>query len=137
MIKLASLTALALALVIVVSSTLHAQTLQEGTWTGTAVDPDGASNDVTFEVSRPLVWAPDGSRLVLTGAPLSIAYHSAEGSNRLKNIQLDDDTLTYDFTVGELEATCSLARQEDGSYTGSCSAGGTQMGQHTMHPPTG
>ena len=73
----------------------------------------------------------------MPGSELSITYHSAQGSMQLENIQLDAKTLTYDFAIdGGLNVTCSLTRQEDGSYTGACSAGDTQMGRHTMHPPT-
>ena len=67
MIKLAWLTALALAMVVAGSASLHAQTLQTGTWTGTAVGPDGSSEDVTFEVKgSPIVWSPDGRSVTWT-----------------------------------------------------------------------
>ena len=130
------LTTLTLALSLAASSTLHAQTLQTGTWTGTATGPNG-STDVTFEVElMPPVWTPDGTRVVSAGSQLTITYNSAQGPISLRNIQLDGDRLTYEFTAGDFDVTCSLTRQDDGSYTGPCGVGGGQGGRHTMHPPT-
>ena len=138
MLKRTRFTVITLAVAVVCSVGLHAQTLQTGTWTGIAVGPDGTSNYVTFEVKGSLdvryVWSPDGRSVRPDGG---IIYHSREGSIQLEDIELDTDTLTYDFAIdGGLHVTCSLTRQEDGSYTGACSAGGTPMGRHTMHPPT-
>ena len=145
MIKLTWLTALALAMVVAVSSTLHAQTLQTGTWTGTAVGPDGSSEDVTFEVRAVPVWTRDGTRVVLAppgsrvaASQLTITYYSRRGLIPLRDIRLEGDTFSYEFSVGGgLDVTCSLTRQEDGSYTGPCGVGGGQGGRHTMRPPTG
>ena len=43
---------------------------------------------------------------------------SAQGPIPLKNIQLNGDTLSYEFTAGEFDVACALTRQDDGSYTG-------------------
>ena len=135
MLKRTRFSVITLAVAVVCSVGLHAQTLQTGTWTGTAVGPDGSSNDVTFEVEKNPVWTPDGTRVVFRGG-LSITYNSTQGRIPLRNVKLEDDTLTYEFTVGGgLDVACALKRQEDGSYTGPCDFGGGQMGRHTMKPP--
>ena len=83
------LAGLTLAVSLAVSSPLHAQTLETGTWTGIAVGPDGTSNYVTFEVKGSLdvryVWSPDGRSVRPDGG---IVYHSRQGSIQLEDIEL-------------------------------------------------
>ena len=148
--KLLSLIALTLTFALAATSPLHAQTLQTGTWTGTAVGPDGSSEDVTFKVEQkpvwtadgtPPVWSPDGTRVVFSqrgaaGSQLKITYYPPRRRIPLRNIQLDGDSLSYEFTAGGLDVTCSLTLQEDGSYSGPCGVGAGQGGRHTMRPPT-
>ena len=111
MLKRIGFTVITLVVAGVCSADLHAQTLQTGTWTGTAVGPDGSSDDVAFGV-RTLWWAPDGRRVVfvpdgsqLPGSQLSITYYSAQGQIRLRNIQLEGDTLSFSFTIGGLDVS--------------------------------
>ena len=51
-----------------------------------------------------------------TRSPIHLT--SAQGPIPLKNIQLNGDTLSYEFTTGEFDVACALTRQDDGSYTG-------------------
>ena len=115
---------LVLGLVVAFSASLQAQTLQEGTWTGSAVSSDGSSNDVTFEVKT-------------DGGQLSITYNSPVGAISLETIRLEGDTLSYTFTGGGSNVSCSLKRQKDGCYTGECESASGGRGRHTMNPPEG
>ena len=103
------------------SLTLPAQTLQEGTWEGTTVLPDGSSVETNFDVT-------------IENGELAITYHSVQGPLPLNAISLDGDTLSYTFSAGVL-VRCAVQRQEDGSYTGECTTGNGETGRHTMTPP--
>ena len=102
--------------------TIQAQTLQEGTWEGTTVLPDGSSVPTDFIVA-------------IENGELAITYHSVQGPVPLADISLDGDTLSYTFSPGVL-VRCVVQRQDDGSYTGECKTGNGETGRHTMTPPT-
>ncbi len=101
--------------------TLQAQTLQEGTWEGTTVLPDGSSVDTNFDVT-------------IENGELAITYHFLQGPVPLIDISLDGDTLSYTFSAG-VAIRCVVQRQDDGSYTGECKSGNGETGRHTMKPP--
>ena len=74
-----------IACVVMVGATIVtplAQTLQEGTWEGTTVLPDGSFVETDFDVT-----VEDGE--------LAITYHSVQGPLPLVDIILEDDTLSY------------------------------------------
>jgi len=100
---------------------LQAQTLQEGTWEGTTVLPDGSSVQTNFDVT-------------IENGELAITYHSVQGPVPLTDISLDGDTLSYTFSAG-VAVRCVVQRQEDGGYTGECKTGNGETGRHTMTPP--
>ena len=101
--------------------TVQAQTLQEGTWEGTTVLPDGSSVQTDFDVT-------------VENGELAITYHSVQGPLPLTDISLEGETLSYTFSAGVL-VRCVVQRQEDGSYTGECKTGNGETGRHTMTPP--
>ena len=101
--------------------TIQAQTLQEGTWEGTTVLPNGSSNRTDFDVT-------------IENGELTILYHSVQGPMLLSDISLDGATLSYTFSPGVL-VRCEVQRQDDGSYAGDCKTGNGQIGRHTMKPP--
>ena len=103
------------------SITPQAQTLQEGTWEGTTVLPDGSSAPTNFDVTT-------------ENGELAITYHSVQGPMPLTDISLEGDTLSYTFSPGVL-VRCVVQRQDDGSYTGECKTGNGETGRHTMKPP--
>lgn len=100
---------------------LQAQTLQEGTWEGTTILPDGSSNRTDFDVA-------------IENGELAITYHYMTGVVALTEISFEDDTLSYVFSADGALIRCSLQRQDDGSYTGECRSG-SETGRHTMRPP--
>jgi len=69
------------------SLTLQAQTLQEGTWEGATILPDGSVVKTNFDV-------------VTENGELAITYHSVLGPVPLTDISLDGDTLSYTFSAG-------------------------------------
>ena len=103
------------------SLTLQAQTLQEGTWVGATILPDGSVVQTNFDVTT-------------ENGELAITYHSMQGPVPLTDISLDGDTLSYTFSAG-IEVQCVVQRRDDGSYTGECKTGNGETGRHTMTPP--
>ena len=96
-------------------------TLQEGTWAGTTLLPDGSAHRTDFDIA-------------IENGELTITYRSIQGPLPLADISLDGDTLSYTFSAGVL-VRCAVQRQDDGSYTGECTTGNGETGQHTMTPP--
>ncbi|MEE2612416.1 MAG: hypothetical protein VX975_01195 [Acidobacteriota bacterium] len=81
-----------IACVVVVGATivtLQAQTLQEGTWEGTTVLPDGSWVQTDFDVT-------------VENGELAIIYHSVQNPLPLNAISLNGDTLSYTFSAGVL-----------------------------------
>ena len=117
-------TSVLIACVVVVGATtiatLQAQTLQEGTWEGTTVLPDGSFVQTDFDVK-------------VEHGELAITYHSVQGPLPLAAIRLEGDTLSYTFSAGVL-VRCVVERQDDGSFTGECKTGNGETGRHTMKP---
>ena len=102
-----------------------AQTLPQGTWTGTMSPPGGEAIPVNFEVSE-------------SGGALSIAMMAVqvEGEMPFNDIRLDGQTLTFWWEPG-VRVDCSLTRTEAGGFAGTCSdgTGDSGAGTLTMVPP--
>ena len=127
MIKLTWLSALALAMVVAVSATLHAQTLQEGTWTGELLTPSGNGFDVTYAVTQ----GPDGPAITFSGP--------GQPSSPVTDVSLEGDTLAFSLTIPQagFQVACMLTAQDDGGYAGECTRDGRSGGQISMVPPKG
>lgn len=90
------------------------QKLEAGKWTGTVTPPEGATVDVTYDVT-------------VKGDTLGITVSAGDhGSFTFNEVKLNANTLTFWFTPGP-RVDCSLNRREDGAFAGSCkdSEGGT------------
>lgn len=103
------------------SPTPRAQTLQEGTWQGATILPNGSVVQTNFDVAT-------------ENGELAITYHSVQGPVPLTDISLDGDTLSYTFSAG-IVVQCVVQRRDDGSYTGEYRTGNGETGRHTMTPP--
>jgi hypothetical protein len=117
------------------ASTLGAQELQEGKWSGTRVQPNGNVQNITFEVKR----IPDPHARWRLGPVVILTATIAVGQNKvpLKDILLDGESLSYAFIQpNRAEFRCSLMRQKDGSFTGKCTRmDNAEVAQITMVPP--
>ncbi len=128
-------------------STLHAQELQEGTWSGTLTGLGGGGRgpqDVIFEVKR--IPDPHARWRSGTGEVLSVALLPQGRLTRLRgpgpmplsDVRLKGETLSYRVTILQLD--CSLMRQADGNFAGECvdeEEDEGQIFQITMIRPTG
>lgn len=103
------------------AATMHAQSLQPGTWTGTIAPPGSEPFDVTYDV-------------VLDGDSVAITVHAPLGDRPFHDIEVSDKELTFWFEPGP-PVNCVLVKQEDGSYAGDCIDEDGSAGQVTMVPP--
>lgn len=100
-----------------------AQTLQDGTWTGTVTPPNGEVIEVTYEVHT-------------MNDTLHIRIATPQfGSFDFKDIVVKDDALLFSWTPGNDFLTCDLKRRDDGSYEGECVDAGGVPGVLLMRPP--
>lgn len=115
----------ALALLVMAAATpMHAQQLESGAWTGAMSPPGEGSVPVTY-----LVAEVDGA--------LSISMSAMGESLPFSDVSLDGDELTFWWEPGP-RVSCTLLRQDDGSFEGQCrdgSVGGE--GTLVMRPPSG
>jgi len=99
----------------------RAQELQPGTWTGTMFPPGGEGVPVTYRVG-------------LTDGVVSIVMNNLQlGDMAFQEPRLDGDELTFWWEPGT-RVDCTLQRQDDRSFAGTCSAGNGD-GAITMLPP--
>jgi len=109
-------------LALCIVSPAGAQELQPGTWTGVMSPPGGEGIPVTFAVG-------------MTDGALSIVMDNAQlGEMPFTDAQLAGDELTFWWEPGT-RVDCTLVRQEDRSFEGTCSAGNGD-GTITMVPPS-
>jgi len=104
-----------------VANPAGAQQLEQGTWTGTMSPPEGEGVPVTYSVG-------------VTDGALSIVMNNAQlGDMPFSDARLDGDELTFWWEPGT-RVDCTLRRQSDRSFAGTCSAGNGD-GALTMVPP--
>ena len=119
--KTTSLFAAALAALLVLPAIGGAQSLESGTWTGTAAPPDGEV-PITFEVK-------------VSGDTIGITLNAGEhGSFKLEDVKLVDKKLSFWFVPGP-RVVCELNRRDDGAFAGNCTADDGVLVPMTMIPP--
>lgn len=108
------------------TTSIVAQEIEHGTWTGALTPPGGEPIAVTLRVGD-----QDGA--------LSIVMNSLnDGDIDLNDERLEGDELTFWFEPGE-RVDCTLTRQDDGSFEGVCAdQRGSDGGEGTlaMVPPS-
>jgi hypothetical protein len=99
---------LAIALSFAAQTSLNAQDLKSGEWSGVIVAPNGSRRVVTLQIAGGV-------------EPLSIVMRSERDGKvfRLQDAQVKGDTLIFVWKA-ETVHLCSLLRQEDGAYEGAC-----------------
>ena len=102
---------------------LWAQTLKDGAWTGTAIDPQGQSFDLVYTVAH-----TDGAMSIMLEVP-------GQGSFPLNNVALQESALTFTIDTGGAMLRCMLMRQDSGGFEGECLDEDGDAGQVTMIPP--
>ena len=118
-----SLGALAM-LIMVIATPVRGQQLEPGTWTGTMSPPDASGVPVNYTVAE-----VDGA--------LSVMISVMGESSRFSDVNLDGDELTFWWEPGP-RVSCTLLRQDDGSFEGPCTDGTVGGdGKLVMRPPTG
>ena len=122
------------------SSSLQAQELKEGRWSGirTLVETGAEWDPLMDRFRAPLNVAWEVERTQGRNG-VSITLVHALGSAPLTNVRLEGETLSYSFIVPgrSNRADCRLTLQEDGSYAGDCSTGGVVRFHYTFAPPEG
>ena len=120
------------------ASSVQAQDLQVGTWSGTMRNSTVAPGQArTRPVSLVIKKAPDPHWRWRTMGDLTTAtFMIPQGSFELSSIVLKDGKLSYSFaSTNDEQARCGLTRQADGSYEGDCTGG--DFARHiTLSPPT-
>ena len=114
--------ALGVALLVFGSSLSSAQSLPNGTWTGTATPPGEAPLALTFEVIN-----PRDSLIILIRTP-------DRGDYPVSDLKLAGEMLTFKF-MPAIGAVCSLKKQENGSFVGECVSEGGMSLAMVMMPP--
>jgi hypothetical protein len=104
-----------------------AQSLKSGTWTGTVSPPDGGEEAVTFDVT-------------VNGDSLDIVIHAGmHGDFTVQEGRYAEGKISFKFMPGP-EVSCTLTRNEEGVFAGSCfedngSEGKMTEAKMTMVPP--
>ena len=110
-------------LVLVAATPLSAQSLEQGSWTGTLTGPGGDGFDVSVEVSG-------------EGEELSIVMSGPGGEAvEFENVRHDGESLHLEFAFEVVTVSCDLEGAEDGSYAGDCVGSDGQSGVLEIHPP--
>jgi hypothetical protein len=101
-----------------------AQSIKPGKWTGSAVNPDGQPQQLTFDVNE-------------AGDSLGIVIHAGlHGDFTVTNGHIGDKTITFSFKPGP-EVHCTLMLEAAGSYAGDCveaDSSGAKMGMRMVPP---
>ncbi|MCI0436235.1 MAG: hypothetical protein L0271_21720 [Gemmatimonadetes bacterium] len=100
---------------------VKAQTIPSGVWSGTITPPNEATVQVTYDVRS-------------TADSTAILLKSPFGDFQFYNLRILPDRITFAWSPGP-EVTCSLARKEDGSYSGACTDADGSSGTLVMQPP--
>ena len=114
--------ALSIGVFLICHGTLTAQSLANGSWTGSATGPGGAPLALTFEVTT-------------AGDSIAILIKTPDrGDYPVSSARLAGDALTFSFQPGPT-VDCKLIRQPDGSYLGECSREDDMRATMEMKPP--
>ena len=121
-----SVPSLLLAIAALPAAVAHAQSVGAGKWSGSVTDPSGHTRPVTYSVTG-------------TGDSLTITLSDTPGGSPVSfaNIRQTGDTLLFNWAGGARGAqlACTLVRQEDGAYEGSCADSEGSQGRMRMVPP--
>ncbi len=101
----------------------YIQEIQAGSWTGTATPPDGQIIDVVYEVKT-----EEGLAITLRISEAQMVLPASEP-------KLEGSILTFGLSVEQDELTCTLERQNDGSFQGECIDLDGGAGYLVMNPP--
>lgn len=113
---------LSFGIMVLCHSTLAAQSLSSGTWTGSATPPGEEPLALTYDVG-------------VSGDSISILIRTPDrGDYPASDTRLSGDTLTFKF-MPALAAECSLVKQGDGSFVGECLSEGGMSITLVMKPP--
>jgi hypothetical protein len=113
---------LVLALMVGSLTSLDAQSLADGTWTGKGVDPGGDEFPLSFEVSH-------------SGDSLQIAMVGPDGERMpLTRIRFEEGKLLFTWEPGP-RIDCTLSPVEGGGFSGPCTDEDGGTGIITMTPP--
>ena len=104
-------------------TTLHAQTLESGKWTGTVVDPGGQSHEVSFDVQT----VGDSLKISMTGGPESSTF-------AFRDIRFDNGKLLFTWEPGS-PVNCVLEPVPTGGFSGPCTDEEGEGGVMTLVPP--
>jgi hypothetical protein len=109
---------------LVVPAVCTAQSLKAGTWTGTALPPDADEIvSLTFDVT-------------VHGDSLGIVIHAGDhGDFTTEKARYSDGTIVFTFSPGGPTVTCTLPRNEEGNFDGSCLGDDGSVAKMTMVPP--
>lgn len=99
----------------------QAQSLEQGTWTGTVTSPSDEIVDVTYEVS-------------VENDTLAVTLKAPMGDFPFSDIEVSDTDFKFSWSPGPL-LTCLLKKQDNGRYTGECADDGGDTGFLVMIPP--
>ena len=114
---------LSAALPLLAASAAQAQKLEPGKWTGTITPPgEQPAVEVTYDVT-------------VNGDSLSMTINAGEhGSFPASGMKLAAGKLTFAFTPGP-PVDCTLTRQDDGAYSGTCKDPQGGIATLVMNPP--
>jgi hypothetical protein len=119
--KRLSLTASLIALAAVMAVPAHAQDIEHGLWSGAITPPGGEPVPVMYQVND-----ADGDLTIVMSNPQN-------GPMEFTDEAIEGDELTFWWSIG-VRIDCSLSRQDDGSFRGTCSDG-QGAGPIWMTPP--
>ena len=128
---------LAITLAWSLSSTLQGEQLQEGTWSGSWVNPK-SNNPRPRSISIEVKKGPDPHWRWRSGhgEVLTATFVGRNGlHSQLTNVQLDKGTLSYSFLQGDATVNCRLSLGEDGAYEGDCFGASLGRRHLTLAPP--
>ena len=101
----------------------QSQPLKSGTWTGSVTPPEGETTLVTYDVA-------------VLGDSLTITIHAGEhGDFVTTEGRYADGKIMFKFAPGPT-VSCTLAKDEKGTFAGSCFEDGGSEAKITMVPPS-
>jgi hypothetical protein len=110
------------AAVILLPSSLAAQKLTPGTWTGTISPPSGETLDATFEVRT----SGDTTKITLKAAP---------GTFEASDVKVEADRILFTWSPGTSVKCTLMLRDDKKSYSGNCLDASGRPGVIVMTPP--